>query len=384
MSKDLLSNGIVIIGAGFAARQLVKNIRKFNTDIPITLIASDSIDEYNKPDLSHVISQAQSADDLTKQTAQDFAQQYQLAIHPYTQITDINTDEKRIQSMQGEQWYYGKLILATGAKTYCPPISGHELMLTLNSQQEYRAYETQIHHAKRVLILGAGLIGTELAMDFSRAGKEVILADISGQLLSSLIPADLSGRLQSSLTEIGVRLMLKSPLQSLTQTDNGILATFNQHHQLTVDCVIAATGLTPNIKLAHLAGLHTDRGIIVNEYLQSSDKDIYALGDCAQINGSLLPFLQPIQLSAMHLAKSLVGENNAPLNLPPMIIRVKTPLMPLHLAGETARNDLTWNISTTQSGIIAKGFDENDVLRAFVVTEEQVKEAFALLRALSA
>lgn len=384
MSKDLLSNGIVIIGAGFAARQLVKNIRKFNADIPITLIASDSIDEYNKPDLSHVISQAQSADDLTKQTAQDFAQQYQLAIHPYTQITDINTDEKRIQSMQGEQWYYDKLILATGAKTYCPPISGHELMLTLNSQQEYRAYETQIHHAKRVLILGAGLIGTELAMDFSRAGKEVILADISGQLLSSLIPSDLSGRLQSSLTEIGVRLMLKSPLQSLTQTDNGILATFNQHHQLTVDCVIAATGLTPNIELAYLAGLHTDRGIIVNEYLQSSDKDIYVLGDCAQINGSLLPFLQPIQLSAMHLAKSLVGENNAPLNLPPMIIRVKTPLMPLHLAGETARKDLTWNISTTQSGIIAKGFDKNDVLRAFVVTEEQVKEAFALLRALSA
>lgn len=384
MSKDLLSNGIVIIGAGFASRQLVKNIRKFNADIPITLIASDSIDEYNKPDLSHVISQAQSADDLTKQTAQYFAQQYQLAIHPYTQITDINTDEKRIQSMQGEQWYYDKLILATGAKTYCPPISGHELMLTLNSQQEYRAYETQIHHAKRILILGAGLIGTELAMDFSRAGKEVILADISGQLLSSLIPSDLSGRLQSSLTKIGVRLMLKSPLQSLTQTDNEILATFNQHHQLTVDCVIAATGLTPNIELAYLAGLHTDRGIIVNEYLQSSDKDIYALGDCAQINGSLLPFLQPIQLSAMHLAKSLVGENNAPLNLPPMIIRVKTPLMPLHLAGETARKDLTWNISTTQSGIIAKGFDKNDVLRAFVVTEEQVKEAFALLRALSA
>lgn len=384
MSTDLLSNGIVIIGAGFAARQLVKNIRKFNADIPITLIASDSIDEYNKPDLSHVISQAQNADDLTKQTAEDFAQQYQLAIYPYTQITDINTDEKRIQSAQGEQWYYDKLILATGAKTYCPPISGHELMLTLNSQQEYRTYETQIHHAKRVLILGAGLIGTELAMDFSRAGKEVILADISGQLLSSLIPSDLSGRLQSSLTEIGVRLMLKSPLQSLTQTDNGILATFNQHHQLTVDCVIAATGLTPNIALAHLAGLQTDRGIIVNEYLQSSHSDIYALGDCAQINGSLLPFLQPIQLSAMHLAKSLVGEKNTPLNLPPMIIRVKTPLMPLHLAGETARNDLTWKINTTQSGVIAKGFDENDVLRAFVVTQEQVKEAFALLRALPA
>ena len=104
--------------------------------------------------------------------------------------------------------------------------------------------------------------------------------------------------------------MLKSPLQSLAQTDNGILATFNRHHQLTVDCVIAATGLTPNIELAHLAGLHTDRGIIVNEYLQSSNSDIYALGDCAQINGNLLPFTANT-INAMHLAKSLVGENNA-------------------------------------------------------------------------
>lgn len=384
MSITNINHGIVIIGAGFAARQLVKSIRKFNTDIPITLIASDSIDEYNKPDLSHVISQAQTADDLTKQTAEDFAQQYQLNIHPYTQIAYIDGTEKLIQSTQGKQWHYDKLVLATGAKTYCPAISGHELMFTLNSQQEYRTYEAQIHHAKRVLILGAGLIGTELAMDFCRAGKEVTLADISGNLLASLLPSELSGRLQANLTDIGVRLLLKSPLQSLTQIDKGILATFNQHHQLTVDCVIAATGLSPNIELAQLAGLHTDRGITVNEYLQSSEKDIYALGDCAQINGNLLPFLQPIQLSAMHLAKTLVGENTAPLSLPPMIIRVKTPLMPLHLAGETTRSDLNWTINTTQSGIIAKGYDTNDIFRAFVVTQEQVKETFALLRALNA
>ena len=68
-----MSNGIVIIGSGFAARQLVKNIRKQDATIPLTLIAADSIDEYNKPDLSHVISQGQRADDLTRQTAGEFA-----------------------------------------------------------------------------------------------------------------------------------------------------------------------------------------------------------------------------------------------------------------------------------------------------------------------
>lgn len=380
MKRDTYQHGIVIIGSGFAARQLVKNIRKLNTDIAITLIAADSIDEYNKPDLSHVISQSQQADDLTKQTASDFAQQYQLSLYPYTHITHIDPVEKRIQSQQGDSWHYDKLILAMGAKTYCPPISGRELMLTLNSQQEYRTHQAQIHQAKRILILGAGLIGTELAMDFCRAGKDVTLSDISGQLLSSLIPADLSGRLQASLADIGVHLLLKSPVSSLEQTEYGIKATFNHHHQLTVDCVIAATGLTPNIQLAQCAGLKTERGIIVNEYLQSSDKDIYALGDCAQINDSLLPFLQPIQISAMYLAKSLIAENTAPLTLPPMVIRVKTPLMPLHLAGDTTRHDLTWNINTTSLGIVAKGYSSDEILRAFVVTQERVKDAFALLK----
>ncbi len=73
-----MSNGIVIIGSGFAARQLVKNIRKQDASIPLTLIAADSMDEYNKPDLSHVISQGQRADDLTRQTAGEFAEQFNL------------------------------------------------------------------------------------------------------------------------------------------------------------------------------------------------------------------------------------------------------------------------------------------------------------------
>ncbi len=79
-----MSNGIVIIGSGFAARQLVKNIRKQDACIPLTLIAADSMDEYNKPDLSHVISQGQRADDLTRQTAGEFAEQFNLRLFPHT------------------------------------------------------------------------------------------------------------------------------------------------------------------------------------------------------------------------------------------------------------------------------------------------------------
>ncbi|EFP8479964.1 NADH:flavorubredoxin reductase NorW [Escherichia coli] len=375
-----MSNGIVIIGSGFAARQLVKNIRKQDATIPLTLIAADSIDEYNKPDLSHVISQGQRTDDLTRQTAGEFAGQFNLRLFPHTWVTDIDAEAHVVKS-QNNQWQYDKLVLATGASAFVPPVPGRELMLTLNSQQEYRACETQLRDARRVLIVGGGLIGSELAMDFCRAGKAVTLIDNAASILASLMPPEVSSRLQHRLTEMGVHLLLKSQLQGLEKTDSGILATLDHQRSIEVDAVIAATGLRPETALARRAGLTINRGVCVDSYLQTSNADIYALGDCAEINGQVLPFLQPIQLSGMMLAKNLLG-NNTPLKLPAMLVKIKTPELPLHLAGETQRQDLRWQINTERQGMVARGVDDADQLRAFVVSEDRMKEAFVLLKTL--
>lgn len=149
-----------------------------------------------------------------------------------------------------------------------------------------------------------------------------------------------------------------------------------------MDAVIAATGLRPETALARRAGLTINRGVCVDSYLQTSNADIYALGDCAEINGQVLPFLQPIQLGAMVLAKNLLG-NNTPLKLPAMLVKIKTPELPLHLAGETQRQDLRWHIYTERQGMVARGVDDADQLRAFVVSEDRMKEAFGLLKTLS-
>ncbi len=432
------------------------------------------MDEYNKPDLSHVISQGQRADDLTRQTAGEFAEQFNLRLFPHTWVTDIDAEAHVVKS-QNNQWQYDKLVLATGASAFVPPVPGRELMLTLNSQQEYRACETQLRDARRVLIVGGGLIGSELAMDFCRAGKAVTLIDNAASILASLMPPEVSdarrvlivgggligselamdfcragkavtlidnaasilaslmppevsSRLQHRLTEMGVHLLLKSQLQGLEKTDSGILATLDRQRCIEVDAVIAATGLRPETALARRAGLTINRGVCVDSYLQTSNADIYALGDCAEIkiaatglrpetalarragltinrgvcvdsylqtsnadiyalgdcaeiNGQVLPFLQPIQLSAMVLAKNLLG-NNTPLKLPAMLVKIKTPELPLHLAGETQRQDLRWQINTERQGMVARGVDDADQLRAFVVSEDQMKEAFGLLKTL--
>lgn len=377
-----MSHGIVIIGSGFAARQLVKNLRKQDSQVAITLIAADSIDEYNKPDLSHVISLGQRADEMTRQSAGEFAEQYNVRLFPYTRIETIDADARLVKSADN-QWAYDKLVLATGASALIPLVVGRELMLTLNSQLEYRACESQLFDARRVLIVGAGLIGCELAMDFTRAGKAVTLVDSAASILASLLPPEVSSRLQHCLTEMGVQMLLKSQLHTLESTPEGIRATFGSDRHVTVDAVIAATGLRPQTALASSAGLKVNRGIVVDNTLRTSNPDIYALGDCAEIDGQLLPFLQPIQISAMTLAKNLLG-GNAPLKLPAMLVKVKTPALPLHLAGETRRCDLNWQISTEAQGMVAKGVDAEGQLRAFVVSEDKMKEAFSLLKALSA
>ncbi|PIK82003.1 FAD-dependent oxidoreductase [Raoultella ornithinolytica] len=375
-----MSDGIVIIGSGFAARQLVKNIRKQDTHIPLTLIAADSMDEYNKPDLSHVVSRGQRADDLTLQTAGEFAEQYHLRLFPYTWVSDLDAAAKVVKS-QDREWRYDKLVLATGAAPFIPPVPGHELMLTLNSQREYGAAQSQLHDAQRVLIVGGGLIGCELAMDFCRAGKAVTVVDNSASVLSALMPPEVSSRLQHRLTDMGVHLMLKTQLEGLEQTADGIRVSLDRQRSVTVDAVVAAAGLRPETALARHAGLMIRRGVVVNSRLQTSDPAIYALGDCAEINGSVLPFLQPILLSAMCLAKNLLSQANE-LTLPPMLVKVKTPDLPLHLAGETQRDDLTWNLVTAKEGVVAKGVDAANQLRAFVVSEDRMKEAFALLKQL--
>ncbi|WP_242389161.1 NADH:flavorubredoxin reductase NorW [Kosakonia cowanii] len=375
-----MSAGIVIIGSGFAARTLVKNIRKLDIHVPLTLIAADGMEEYSKPELSHVISQAQRAEDLIRQTAGDFAEQFNVRLFPYTFVTAIVPHAQVVKSAD-RSWQYDKLVLATGAKAFVPPLPGREMMLTLNSLQEYHACEEQLRAAKRVLIVGAGLIGCELAMDFQRAGKTVTLLDNAASILPALMPPEVSARLQHCLTANGVRLLLASKLARLEARESGVWAQLDDERSIDADVVVAATGLVPHTALAQAAGLETRRGIVVDATLQTSHPHIFALGDCAEIHGQVLPFLQPIQLSAMTLAKNLTG-SPAQLTLPPMLVKVKTPLMPLHLAGATSRADLRWHIATDAAGMVAKGVDIDDKLRAFVVSEDRMKEAFALLKAL--
>ncbi len=196
-----------------------------------------------------------------------------------------------------------------------------------------------------------------------------------------MLPVEVSSRLQHRLCQMGVEMLFNQGLESIEKTNDGLLATLSNGRRITTDVVIASIGLKPDTTIAAQAGLWVDRGIEVDERMCTSDSHIFAVGDCAQIQGKLLPFLQPIQLSAMALARNVLGGNEN-VKFPAMLVKVKTPEMPLHLAGETNRKDLQWQISLESQGLVARGLDMDGQLRAFVVSEDQMKQAFVLLRQL--
>ncbi|ACH66103.1 nitric oxide reductase FlRd-NAD(+) reductase [Aliivibrio fischeri MJ11] len=374
---------IVIIGSGFASYQLIKTIRRTNSDCPIHVFTNDSGDDYNKPDLSHVFSKQQSPEEVVTLSGGDFAEQYNVILHRHTLVESINPEQQTITA-NGEQYTYDKLVLATGSHTFVPPFHGDgcEDILTLNSLKEFSAIQQKILDAKNILVIGGGLIGTELAMDLANAGKMVTLVEPNSHLLANMMPDFISLPLENACKEKGVTVNLSDCVQAVNKQEQGYRVTTSNCHSYYVDCVISAAGLKPNTQLATEANLMVNRGIVVDSNLQTSANNIYALGDCAEIEGKVMAYLQPILLSANALAKTLLGTDTA-LALPNMMVKVKTPNYPVQLAGNTSTDIERWSVDIDTQGVCAKAYDVNNQLTGFVVTNERVKNAFTLFRELN-
>ncbi|MGY3962741.1 NADH:flavorubredoxin reductase NorW [Aeromonas veronii] len=374
---------IVIIGSGFAAQQLVKSLRKLDGERPIRLITADNGNEYNKPDLSHVVSRGYTANAITKLTGAQFAEQQRIILSPNTVVHSISPTKQIVHTDHGD-FSYGQLVLATGASSIRPSMPNSDQMVTLNSQNDYANAEQLIKNAKRIMVLGAGLIGCELAMDMVGQDRIVTLVDLADSPLSTLMPAALSQPLLQALREQGVDLKLGRGIKSIQRGDanESFTIELTDSSFSEQDLVISAIGLQPSLSLAMNAGLTVRRGIVVDDYLRTSSEHIYALGDCVEWKGELRPFLQPIVLGANALSKTLIGKPT-PLTLPPMLVKVKTLQYPLQLAGRTQGADLSWQFRWNKNGMVAEARSEDGEMCGFVVGGDQMGAAFPLLRLLS-
>jgi rubredoxin-NAD+ reductase len=366
-------NPIIIIGAGMAGYTLAREFRKLDKETPMLMITADDAVNYAKPTLSNALVGNKTPDQIGLGDAEKMRATLDIQILPHTIVKQINAADHTlsISNAQGDSTQaYSKLILAVGADPIRLPIEGDGAadIHVVNSLIDYRTFRDNLslRTDKRVLLLGAGLIGCEFANDLTATGHNVTVVDIAPQPLGRLLPADTAKAFQAGLEAEGIRFALNTTVQSITKVGPDYQITLTNGEQFISDIVLSAIGLRPNLQLAQAADIATSRGIAVDGLLQTNQPDIYAIGDCAEVCGHLLPFVMPIMQQARALAKTLAGEAT-PVHYPAMPVAVKTPAAPLTVLPAPADVSVEWQTETLEDGMLAKAVDSEGTLRGFVL-----------------
>ncbi len=319
---------VLVLGSGLAGYTLVRELRKLDRNTAITMITRDSGDYYSKPMLSNALAERKPAAELVITAAADLAGQLDFKLMQNTEVSGIEREHKRLQTSSGAI-EYDRLVLALGADSIRLPLQGDsaDAVLSVNDLADYAKFRGTIesvgHGKSRVAIIGGGLIGCEFANDLAGAGYAVTMIDPTAHLLSSLLPEHAGKQLFEPLAALGVVCRFGAAVKAVDRCPPGYALTLVDGTTLRADIVLSAVGLRPRIGLARSAGLAVNRGIVVDAQLCSSDASIFALGDCAEIEGRVQPYVLPIMHAAHVLAQVLAG-GDAHVDFPAMSVVVKT------------------------------------------------------------
>jgi rubredoxin-NAD+ reductase len=360
---------ITIIGTGLAGYTVARELRKLDKDSPLKLITNDDGHFYSKPMLSNAFAKNKDAEALVTTSVTKMAEQLNAEILTHTEVTDINSLN------------YSKLVLALGAQPIRLAFEGNaaDKILSVNDLIDYANFRNVLKDAKTVAIIGAGLIGCEFANDLQQYGNfQVSLIDPISHPLGKLVPPEVGQGLKTALENIGVKFYLEKAVKRI---DSGYKLTLTDNTILEADLVLSAIGLRPRIDLAAAANLEVKQGIVVDKYLKTSADNIYALGDCAEVEGMFLPYVMPLMNSARALAKTLAGQTTA-VNYPAMPVVVKTPAYPIVVSPPAAGIKGEWKIETDDQNIKALFYTQQQQLMGFVLTGTKVAEKAALTKQL--
>ncbi|MBZ9784303.1 FAD-dependent oxidoreductase [Pseudomonas sp. REP124] len=375
---------VVIVGTGLAGYNLAREFRKLDGETPLLLITADDGRSYSKPMLSTGFGKNKDADGLSMAEPGAMAEQLKAEVRTHTRISGIDPGHKRLWIGE-EAVIYRDLILAWGAETVRVPIEGDgaDCVFPINDLEDYARFRAAAAGKRRVLLLGAGLIGCEFANDLSLGGYEVDLVAPCEQVMPTLLHPAAAAAVQAGLESLGARFHLGPVLNRLQRVADGLEAHLSDGQIIACDVVVSAIGLRPRIDLAAAAGLQVNRGVMVNRHLQTSHANIYALGDCAEVDGLNLLYVMPLMSCARALAQTLAGNPTA-VNYGPMPITVKTPVCPLVVSPPPRGLEGSWTVEGQGADIKALCRDAGGKLLGYALTGTAVMEKLALNKELPA
>ncbi|MGZ8137142.1 MAG: NAD(P)/FAD-dependent oxidoreductase [Methylococcaceae bacterium] len=303
---------LVVIGNGMAGMKTVEELLAADADkYQITVFGAEPYGNYNRIMLSSVLCGEKTMEDIVINDRQWYAD-HGISLHTGEDkaVTRIERGVQKVYTRDGTVAAYDRLLIATGSRAVIPPIPGHDLdgvisfrdIVDVNKMLAY-----SLSH-KKAVVLGGGLLGLEAANGLALRGMDVTVIHNNAVLLNRQMDEHAGKMLQAALEKRGLKFKMAAQTKALLgdHNDHVTAVQFEDGAQLDCDLFVMAVGVRPNIRLAQQSGLYCERGIVVNDTLQSYDPRIYAVGECIQHRGDtfglVAPLFEQAKVCANHLS----------------------------------------------------------------------------------
>ena len=280
----------LIIGNGVAGVNGALAIRKKDPEGDIFLISESKYLHYYRPKLIDYLASKTTKDKITIYK-EDFYQAKRITNVLGSKIVSLDPVKKVITDTVGKEFSFDKLLLATGSHSFLPPFKGLESkgVFALRGFTDCDLILSYLKDVKSIAIIGGGLLGLETAQSLNQLGKKITIIEFAGSLLPRQLDPEGGARLQKFLEAKGLNFLTDQKVSQINQAESGKVKsiTLESGKELQVGAVVISAGVRPNLALAQESGLEIEKGIVVNDYLETSHPDIYAAGDVSEHRGRL-------------------------------------------------------------------------------------------------
>lgn len=300
---------LVLVGNGMAGVRTLEELLKIDPDrYEITVFGAEPYGNYNRILLSPVLAGEKTIDEIMLNDEQWYIDN-DITLYKGKQIVDINRGQRVVRTEDGIEVSYDRLIIATGSDPFMIPVPGKELDGVISFRDIHdvdRMLEASARAHGKAVIIGGGLLGLEAANGLMKQGMDVTVVHLLDTLMERQLDKPAAALLKRYLEERGMNFLMEAQTEEIHGKEKVEAVRFQGGLEIPADLVVMAVGIRPNVELAKSVGLHCERGIVVNDTMQTFDPRIYAVGECIQHRGAtyglVAPLFEQAKVCANHLA----------------------------------------------------------------------------------
>ena len=301
----------LIIGNGIAGLKAAETIRKKEENASIVIISKAADYTYWRTKLSELICKDFTNDDILVKKL-DWYEKNNIEVKLKNEVDKLDLENKKAILKNGDQIEYGKALIATGSHPFVPPIKNIDTkgVFAIRTVDDLNSFKKHINENKKVIIIGGGLLGLEAAFSIKNAGCEVLVIETFDYILGKQLDNELSLKLEKELNNAGIETSTGKNTSEILEKDGKVCGIkLDDGTEIEGGTILVQTGVRNDLDVAINSGLKTERGIIVDETLKTSDENVYAAGDCMQLGQATIGLWTASMEMGQIAGSNMTGDN---------------------------------------------------------------------------